>query len=475
MHLKVTCFSVIFYSSKYNSSLFKHFLIFILIFRFDNNRSQSLEIQAAIRNLVLMISSLCMCGFYELRPPASQFNTAFKLQNFQLPQATSRETCVRNVYAFQVLQNVFLKSTTPALCCTILDAISRVYHSENANYFILESEQTLSSFAERIHMKSPQIQEKFYDLLEFIVFQLNFVPCKELISLSLLLKHNQSTSCSILCLKTLLNILRHNAVFKDVYREVGILEIFVGCLTRYAAHVQKITKGDESVVVELENESEEELFDTLGKHVLEALTMLLGGGASNNAQLFREYGGAKCVHELVKFKHCRPQALGIVRELILSAGGDDDMLHILSLMHSVSPLQVEFKIQILNMLLGCLKDSHRTRTVFRKVGGFVYVTSVFVSLDGSMALPQPDIPQQDLILLLQIVFQTLATAMRFEPANAKFFHQEISSSSLCDTLRLLGCFGGSSALQDYTGTYEPQQSLLKYYHEIFSGDILSVR
>ncbi|XP_043641336.1 WD repeat and FYVE domain-containing protein 3 [Drosophila teissieri] len=444
------------------------------LLKFDNNRSQSLEIQAAIRNLVLMISSLCMCGFYELRPPASQFNTAFKLQNFQLPQATSRETCVRNVYAFQVLQNVFLKSTTPALCCTILDAISRVYHSENANYFILESEQTLSSFAERIHMKSPQIQEKFYDLLEFIVFQLNFVPCKELISLSLLLKHNQSTSCSILCLKTLLNILRHNTVFKDVYREVGILEIFVGCLTRYAAHVQKITNGDESVVVELDSEAEEQRFDTLGKHVLEALTMLLGGGASNNAQLFREYGGAKCVHELVKFKHCRPQALGIVRELILSAGGDDDMLHILSLMHSVSPLQVEFKIQILNMLLGCLKDSHRTRTVFRKVGGFVYVTSVFVSLDGSMALPQPDIPQQDLILLLQIVFQTLATAMRFEPANAKFFHQEISSSSLCDTLRLLGCFGGSCALQDYTGTYEPQQSLLKYYHEIFSGDILSV-
>ncbi|BFF93489.1 WD repeat and FYVE domain-containing protein 3 [Drosophila madeirensis] len=446
------------------------------LLKFDNNRSQSLEIQAAIRNLVLMISSLCMCGFYELRPPAAQFNTAFKLQNFQLPQATSRETCVRNVYAFQVLQNVFLKSTTPALCCTILDAISRVYHSENANYFILESEHTLSSFAERIHQKSPQIQEKFFDLLEFIVFQLNFVPCKELISLSLLLKHNQSTACSILCLKTLLNILRHNAVFKDVYREVGILEIFVSCLIRYAGHVQDITKGEESTVVELSSEQEEDLLDTLGKHVLEALTMLLGGGASNNAQIFREYGGAKCTHELVKFKHCRPQALGIIRELILSAGGDDDMLYILSLMHSISPHQVEFKIQILNMLLGCLKDSHRTRTVFRKVGGFVYLTSVFVSLDGCMAAPQPGIPQQDLILLLQIVCQTLATAMRFEPANAKFFHQEISSSSLCDTLRLLGCFGGASTLQDYTGgsSYEPQQTLLKYYHELFSGDILSV-
>lgn len=447
----------------------------MMLYRFDNARSQTLEIQAAIRNLVLMISSLCMCGFYELRPPAAQFNTTFKLQNFQLPQASSRETCVRNVYAFQVLQTVFLRSTTPALCCTILDAISRVYHSENANYFILESEHTLSSFAERIHLKSPQIQEKFYDLLEFIVFQLNFVPCKELISLSLLLKHNQSTSCSILCMKTLLNILRHNSVFKDVYREVGILEIFVSCLNRYAEHVRQITNGDDSLLVQPSAEEPEDLLDTLGKLVLEALTMLLGGGASNNAQLFREYGGAKCVHELVKYKHCRPQALGIVRELILSAGGDDDMLYILSLMHSISPHQVEFKIQILNMLLGCLKDSHRTRTVFRKVGGFVYLTSVFVSLDGSMAQPQPDIAQQDLILLLQIVCQTLATAMRFEPANAKFFHQEICNSSLCDTLRLLGCFGGDTTLQDFTGNYEPQQTLLKYYHDVFSGDILSFR
>ncbi|XP_030377443.1 WD repeat and FYVE domain-containing protein 3 [Scaptodrosophila lebanonensis] len=448
------------------------------LLKFDTTRSHSLEIQAAIRNLVLMISSLCMCGFYELRPPPAQFNTVFKMQNFQLPQASSRETCVRNIYAFQVLQTVFLKSTTPALCCTILDAISRVYHSENANYFILESENTLSSFAERIHHKGPQIQEKFFDLLEFIVFQLNFVPCKELISLSLLLKNNHSTSCSILCLKTLLNILRHNNVFKDVYRELGIMEILVGCLNRYGDHVRSITAGEESLVVVPE---QEDLIDTHGKHVLEALTILLGG-ASNNANVFRECGGAKCVHELVKFKHCRPQALGIIRELILSAGGDDDMLYILSLMHGVSPYQVEFKIQILNMLLGCLKDSHRTRTVFRKVGGFVYLTSVFVSLDGSLAdatvgedvqKTEPPIPQDDLILLLQIVCQTLTTAMRFEPANAKFFHQEICTTSLCDTLRLLGCFGSATTLQDYTGAHENQQTILKYYHEVFSGDILN--
>lgn len=29
-------------------------------------------------------------------------------------------------------------------------------------------------------------------------------------------------------------VFRHNIIFKDVYREVGILEVFVTCLTRYA-------------------------------------------------------------------------------------------------------------------------------------------------------------------------------------------------------------------------------------------------
>lgn len=32
---------------------------------------------------------------------------------------------------------------------------------------------------------------------------------------------------------------RHNSIFKDVYREVGILEVFVGCLMKYSGFLQK--------------------------------------------------------------------------------------------------------------------------------------------------------------------------------------------------------------------------------------------
>lgn len=209
--------------------------------------------------------------------------------------------------------------------------------------------------------------------------------------------------------------------------------------------------------------------------VIDALAILLNA-SNNNANVFRDSGGAKCVHDMVKFKHGRSQILGMIRELILSASGEDDMLFILSTMHSAPAHNVELKIQIMKALLGCLRDSHRTRTIFRKVGGFVYVTSVFVSLDGKLSDKLAEDRDtldnsKDLLQLLQIVCQTLATAMRFEPANAKFFHQEICSTSLCDTLRLLGCFGTTTKLTDQP-MFEHNSETQNYFHNVFTGDVL---
>lgn len=158
--------------------------------------------------------------------------------------------------------------------------------------------------------------------------------------------------------------------------------------------------------------------------MIESLGILLNGNNSN-ANVFRESSGAKCIHDMIKFKHNRNHILGIMRELILSASGDDDMLFILVTMHSAPPQNIELKMQILKALLSCLRDSHRTRTLFRKVGGFVYVTSVFVSLDGKLGDGANENSKEikGVLHLLHLTCQTLSTAMRFEPANAKFFQQ----------------------------------------------------
>jgi len=44
-----------------------------------------------------------------------------------------------------------------------------------------------------------------------------------------------SVECSVLCMRTLLKLLHHHIIYKDVFREVGLIEVMVTCLQRYAA------------------------------------------------------------------------------------------------------------------------------------------------------------------------------------------------------------------------------------------------
>lgn len=80
--------------------------------------------------------------------------------------------------------------------------------------------------------------------------------------------------------------------------------------------------------------------------------------------------------------------------------------------------------------------------MFRKVGAFVYIMSALVSMEGCLSdieklkEKQPEstdsswsqwetLPASDRLRLLHLIFNTLCVAMRYEPANAKFFQQEV--------------------------------------------------
>lgn len=83
--------------------------------------------------------------------------------------------------------------------------------------------------------------------------------------------------------------------------------------------------------------------------------------------------------------------------------------------------------------------------MFRKVGAFVYIMSALVSMEGCLhpanaTSSWETLTRHEVLRLLHLIFNTLCVAMRYEPANAKFFQQDICGPSLCDTVRLLGCF-----------------------------------
>ena len=67
------------------------------------------------------------------------------------------------------------------------------------------------------------------------------------------------------------------------------------------------------------------------------------------AGVFRECGGARCAHNMVPYPVCRHQALGIVQQLVLSNGGDDDMRTLLGLMHTAPTAALELKTHILKV------------------------------------------------------------------------------------------------------------------------------
>ncbi|XP_033108223.1 WD repeat and FYVE domain-containing protein 3-like isoform X3 [Anneissia japonica] len=449
--------------------------IFLADFVLRLEKMESQEASEALRNLIFLISSLSMCGFNELRPNSSIQDAPFQQHGFTVPTPIGNGVSVRNLQSFQVLQTVFLKAETTFLCTTILDVVSSIYNSDPANYFILEPQHTLSQFIDRMYLKSDQVQEKIFELLEFVVFNLNFVPCKELISVSLLMKGEQSIDCSIIATRYLLKILRHSAIYQDVYREVGLLEVMVTCLRRYATKLkdnQNENNQEMSSVPKIEIPEKQEMLAFL---MMEALTLLLNNNPKN-ASVFGECGGARCVHNLVPYLQCRSQALAVVQQLILGSNGDDDMGTLLALMHSAPVTELTLKADILQSILYVLRESHKARLAFRKVGGFVYVMSVLVAMESCLAdnpsSPWSSVSVEQIFQLLHVVFQTISAAMRHEPANAKFFVTEIRFDSLKDAIRLLGCFSKgqevmSSLHQSNSTSSHDEVSNLSTFYNLF--------
>uniref|UniRef100_A0A8C3WJH3 WD repeat and FYVE domain-containing protein 3 n=1 Tax=Catagonus wagneri TaxID=51154 RepID=A0A8C3WJH3_9CETA len=428
-------------------------------------QAKEAESKDALKDLVNLITSLTTYGVSELKPAGITTGAPFLLPGFAVPQSAGKGHSVRNVQAFAVLQNAFLKAKTNFLAQIILDAITNIYMADNANYFILESQHTLSQFAEKIS-KLPEVQNKYFEMLEFVVFSLNYIPCKELISVSILLKSSSSYHCSIIAMKTLLKFTRHDYIFKDVFREVGLLEVMVNLLHKYAALLKDPTQalneqGDSRNNSSLEDQKH------LALLVMETLTVLLQG-SNTNAGIFREFGGARCAHNIVRYPQCRQHALMIIQQLVLSPNGDDDMGTLLGLMHSAPPTELQLKTDILRALLSVLRESHRSRTVFRKVGGFVYITSLLVAMERSLSSPPKNgwekVNQNQVFELLHTVFCTLTAAMRYEPANSHFFKTEIQYEKLADAVRFLGCFSDLrkiSPMNVFPSNTQPFQRLLE--------------
>lgn len=111
------------------------------------------------------------------------------------------------------------------------------------------------------------------------------------------------------------------------------------------------------------------------------------------------------------------------------------------------------------------------------MGGFVYITSVLVSAENSLrSLERHDDQPGDreaylsnVYSLLRLTFSCLAVAMRYEPANAKFFHTEVASEpKFLDTILRLGCFSEQTQLIHITK--KPRDYFCKIFRDVLNGE-----
>ncbi|CAH8629332.1 unnamed protein product [Schistosoma mattheei] len=436
---------------------------------------RSPDSENSLKTLVALVSHLAICGPVELRPKAGAGEQIHKIPGFHIymPKTQARKS-VRNMYAFDVLQSLFNRSSTNHLSLLVLKTVQSIFLQDLANYFILEQQNILVVFAKKIFEKSYEIQEAYFDLLEALVNKLHYVFMKEISSIVVQMKLFNLSPSLVIAYRHFIQLLRISPVFKDVFHDVGLIELSIDLLNYLIDKMETFcnpsTTSSASCSLELLKEISDYLFEflqcTVTSHV-------------QNGDVFIRLGATNCLlnrilHTNAK-KHIIPlrsSALMIYEELMLNNGGEELMPNLLENMHHA---YADLKINILCSFCRVLRESHRCRTVFRKLNGFVYVMQELIYLEGCLNLftstvnsfqlskkessspakhvisstessPQhqhshlsrktflSSLTYPQLFLLIKSIFCNLGIAMKFEPSNAHYFVTEIQYTTLTDAI-----------------------------------------
>lgn len=82
----------------------------------------------------------------------------------------------------------FIQTNNQNLCLAIINSIQSLLSYDNANYFIIEALHPFSQFINKMPDKSGPVREAILKLVEFVAFQLSWVPSQELVAMTILFK-----------------------------------------------------------------------------------------------------------------------------------------------------------------------------------------------------------------------------------------------------------------------------------------------
>ncbi|XP_036772494.2 WD repeat- and FYVE domain-containing protein 4 isoform X2 [Manis pentadactyla] len=421
-----------------SSALFMEFengegypLLLKVLLRYDG-QTQS-EVDPHLEELLGLVVWLTTCGRSELKVFDSI--TYPQMEGFKFHQEASGET-VKNLQAFQVLQNVFHKASNSVLCMEVLSAIRTIWTWNARNFFLLEwTLQPISQFVEMVPLKPAPVQKHFFQLLEFLVFELHYVPHEILKKVQRLIKESPEPPCTLLALQSVLRIAGRDLLFTDIFRDSGLLGLLLAQLRKQAKILRKSGNTEPTLSF---RDPERELTSVM----LRVVTTLLKGSV-RNAVVLKDHSMVPFIKIFLDDEWYRGASLSILEQLSV-INAEEYMSIIVGALCSSTQGELQLKLDLLKSLLRIL-ETPKGRAAFRVSSGFNGLLSLLSDLEGTLQEPplqtwQAVSPSQTLNLVLHTL-SALSAALHLDPVNGDFFKRSGLFEKLAEDLCLLGCFG----------------------------------
>ncbi|XP_013364246.1 PREDICTED: WD repeat- and FYVE domain-containing protein 4 isoform X3 [Chinchilla lanigera] len=391
------------------------------------------EVDPHLEELVELVVWLTTCGRSELKVFDSI--TYPQLEGFQFHQESSGVT-VKNLQAFQVLQNVFHKASDSVLCTQVLLAIKTMWAWNPRNFFLLEwTLQPISQFVELIPSKPTLVQVHFFQLLEALVFRLRYVPHEILRKVQHLIKESPQSSCTLVALKSILKITGSEPLFTDIFRDSGLLGLLLAQLRKQAKIMRKSGSKEPSPGIQ---DPERELTGVM----LRTVVVLLKGSV-RNAVVLKDHGMVPFIKIFLDDECYREASLSILEQLSV-INAEEYASIIVGALCSSTQGELQLKLDLLQSLLRTL-ETPKGRAAFRVSSGFTGLLSLLSDLEGSLHTPPLQawgaVPRSQILELLLHTLCALSAALHLDPVNSDFFQRHGLFEKLAEDLCSLGCFG----------------------------------
>ncbi|KAM5241310.1 WD repeat- and FYVE domain-containing protein 4 isoform 3-T5 [Hipposideros larvatus] len=406
-------------------------LLLKVLLRYDGLTQN--EADPHLEELLGLVVWLTTCGSSELNVFDSV--TYPQLEGFKFHHEASGVT-VKNLQAFQVLQNVFHKARDSILCTKVLLAIRTMWAWNARNFFLLEwTLQPISQFVEMVPLKPAQVQMHFFQLLEALVFELRYVPHEILGKVQRLIKESSEPLCTLVALQSILRIAGADPLFTDIFRDSGLLGLLLAQLRRRAKILRK-SGNKESILGAQDPERE------LTCVMLETIVTLLKGSV-RNAVVLKDHGMVPFIKIFLDDECYRGASLSILEHLSV-INTEEYMSIIVGALCSSTQGELNLKLDLLKSLLRIL-ETPKGRAAFRVSSGFNGLLSLLSDLEGSLQDPPLQTcgavsPSQTLDLVLHTLC-AVSAALHQDPINGDFFKRNGLFEKLAEDLCLLGCFG----------------------------------